>query len=146
MSANLYKIHKRVRVKCRLPLHMVDAQIAAHRAKFPAVSLVANTLVYDSFDFVWCPVCNGVNSMLREFGGDPRKTYKYGLRNVSVDYETDFIYCRNDKRTHLGHCGDIPLQRFPLFGLVVEHNDRYIMLCTECGSPMVINLSDTYAL
>lgn len=73
-----------------------------------------------------------------------KKKAQFGLRNIVVDYDTDYIFCRNTNENVLGKCGAEPLIRFPFLGLIYRHNGTDLMLCTSCASPMVLNTRLAY--
>ena len=67
--------------------------------------------------------------------------YQFGFRDAVVDYNNDKIYCWRDKSNFIGKCKEIPLVRISLFGVLLQHNNKKILLCPQpaCGQPMVIN-------
>jgi hypothetical protein len=143
VTVDLFKICTRLTLVRTLPQHIVQAQL---HACIRGTTGDSQCVLYDTAEFVWCPICDQVCSMIRGeqtiattavgAGGSKKKIYQYGLRNIVVDYDTDIIYCRNDKRNVLGKCGEEPLLRFPMFGLLLQHGDNHIMLCTQCAAPM----------
>lgn len=142
IMVDLFKLYTRVTLVCKLPAYMINAQLASTQNVFP--DLVGTPYgVYDSSEFVYCAVCSCMYSMVRAhpLHFQRNKTYRYGLRDPKVDYDTDFIYCRSARRNVIGCCDDVPLLRFSLFGLMLQHEGDHIMLCPQpsCGAPMQLD-------
>jgi hypothetical protein len=101
-----------------------------------------NTKLVDStIHFVVCRVCNTIYSMLHEFAAVYKNTYKFCLRDVSLEYCSNEIYCFKSKANHRGRCSDQPLQQISLLGRALVWNQRLIMLCPQegCGNPMTVD-------
>ncbi len=93
------------------------------------------------FMFVFCPVCETIYSLLRDFASVYKQNYTHGYRDVVSDYTTGAIYCRRTKTNHRGRCGEHPLMQLNLLGKMLLYNNKMIILCPQlkCGVPMVLD-------
>lgn len=139
ITVDLIKYHSRVSVIGRLPAHITQAQFHTCTQQF-AETANTDLAIYDSFDYLFCCVCHTVYSMVRDFKCNSKRVYRYGYRDVVVDHDTDFLYCDKNRSNHMGRCMDIPLVRLPLFGVMIKHDQKCILLCPRCTSPMVLNV------
>lgn len=126
-----------------LPLHYKQYQLEALKSKFD-LTMQNNAVLEQNLSFVFCPVCNTDYSIIIVF---PNKTtgkrmytqyYRCGLRDALVDYDTNEIFCRNNKCNILGRCKDQPLTRAPLLGRMMFRNNKCYMICPQegCGLKM----------
>lgn len=129
-------------VLCNLPLHYWRNQITAIQSRFGS-NATKGGLLHSMLYFVYCDVCGTVYSLLREFNSVYKQSYTYGYRDAVVDYDTDDIYCKNKKTTHIGTCAARPLTHVLLLGRVIQYQNKTILLCPQigCGMPMVLNTS-----
>jgi hypothetical protein len=157
VCVDLCKLHTRIRLITLLPAHMLEGQMMSTRKSFPQLVDTEHGL-YDSSEFAWCSVCGAIYSMGSETtragistvsvtstssSSTPgTKIYVHGHRDVIVDYDTDYIYCWQDRTTHVGRCRDTPLLRLPMFGVLLKHEQKYYMVCPQpdCGMPMVLDV------
>jgi hypothetical protein len=124
----------------QLPADYALNQIAACQNQFADLQLHdSNSLPTCVTDFVYCRVCETVYSLLRDASSQFRRQYKHGLRDPLVDLCTFQIYCRHSKSNHRGSCERQPLVQLALLGKMVVWNGRMIMLCPQCGHPMVLD-------
>jgi len=138
VSIDLIKLHTRVQVISRLPVHVIKGQLLAQQASFNCL-VGTKYAIYDNPEFVYCSVCNAKYSMTRQFNSSYKKVYMHGLRDAVVDYETDFVYCWRGKKNALGACSEVPLVRISLIGVLIRHDGEDIQLCGTCGLSMVLD-------
>lgn len=124
-----------------LPHSYRKCQLEAVQSVFPS----SNVIVAKMFMFVFCPICDRIYSLLRDFDSVYRRkakgTYTHGYRDVISDYTTGEIYCRGTKHNQRGKCGETPLAQINLLGKMMIYKNKMILLCPqlECGAPMVLN-------
>lgn len=140
IATRMISDRQRMRSVSVLPLHYWRNQISAIQSRFvrsASSNCILNTMIY----FVYCDVCGTVYSLLRDFNSVYKQSYTYGYRDAVVDYDTDDIYCKNKKASHLGKCGSMPLIHVLLLGNVIQYQNKTILLCPQlgCGMPMVLN-------
>lgn len=133
-----------------LPLSVTQNQIyaCATRLRITTALQTYNTqnnrpaqLLDSTLHFVICRVCNTIYSMLHEYGAVYKTTYRFCLRDVSLEYCSGKIYCIKSKANHRGRCADQPLEQISLLGRILVWNQRLIMLCPQpgCGNPMTVD-------
>jgi hypothetical protein len=130
---------QRIKTLSTLPLHYWRNQIEAIQGRFgvAGTECLLESMIY----FVYCEVCGTVYSLLRDFHSVYKQSYTYGYRDAVVDYQTDDIYCKNDKSNHMGTCASAPLTYVLLLGQVIQYQNKTILLCPQlgCGMPMVLD-------
>lgn len=138
--AEIVREKQRIRVVMDLPFHFTRNQIASIRQRF---GLGENSLALpeSAIYFVYCPVCNRVYSLLRDFDSSYVNNYGYGLRDAVVSYETNRLYCCRSKVNHRGSCATQELTRVCLLGKLLYFCGKAILLCPQpgCGMPMVLS-------
>jgi hypothetical protein len=137
IMVDLIKQHTRVVLVGRLPAHVIEGQFKAVQNQFKQL-VDSQYAVMDAFDFVWCSVCDALYSMVREFKSSFKKTYRHGLRDAIVDYDTDTCWCWRGKENHIGKCREVPLVRISLFGVMLRHGGRTVALCPGCAGQMIL--------
>jgi hypothetical protein len=137
-AAELLREKQRVRVICTLPLDITQRQLQAARDRFGCKD---GEYISDSLSFYFCPICDCIYSLLRDFNASFANNYKYGLRDAAVDYTTRLPYCRRGKKNHRGECGAQPLACIPLAGILLFYCNKRVMICPQpgCGMPMVLD-------
>jgi hypothetical protein len=140
LAAELQQDVLRFRMLGDLPHQYVVNQLDACQTRYHTKSLHA--ILSDCLYFCFCPICDTVYSLLREYAAPNRKPYQHGYLDARVDYRSDVMYC--DKRKVIGsrgRCGAQPLRKVFLLGKVFWFNDRTIILCPQeaCGMPMVLD-------
>ncbi len=121
------------------PLHYVENQIKACEERFGLEQ--AGVLLKEMSALVFCPVCETIYSLLRDFHSVYKADYEYGLRDAVVDYTDGQLYCNGNKVNHIGSCSERPLMRVPLVGELLKFKKKLILLCGQpkCGMPMVFD-------
>lgn len=124
----------------QLPYHTTKYQLETCQSRIPVLEQ-SNSLLHNSVHFVFCHVCDTIYSLLRDWHTVYIRSYKYGLRDVKVDYSNDILYCRRNKTNHKGKCSAQPLSQISLLGKMLISNGKMITLCPQlkCGQPMVID-------
>jgi len=137
-AAELLREKQRVRVICTLPLDVTQRQLQAARGRFGCTD---GNYISDSLSFYFCPICDCIYSLLRDFGTSFANNYKYGLRDAAVDYTTRLPYCRRGRENHRGKCGAQPLSCIPLAGILLFYCNKRLMICPQpgCGMAMVLD-------
>lgn len=130
---------QRIKTLSTLPLHYWRNQVEAIQGRFGVVG--TDCLLESMIYFVYCEVCGTVYSLLRDFHSVYKQSYTYGYRDAVVDYQTDDIYCKNNKSNHMGVCASAPLTYVLLLGQVIQYQNKTILLCPQlgCGMPMVLD-------
>jgi hypothetical protein len=115
-----------------LPVEAKEAQIRALERKWgtPAGS---GAFEATSARFYYCDVCNWVYTNVR---GLKSPFFRFGMRDVSCDYETLEVYCRAKpaRVNHRGKCGDTPLRYINLIGIRLAFGRIVVQLCVGCRS------------
>jgi len=137
-AAELMREKQRFRLICTLPLDIAQNQLKAVQQRFGTQD---GEYLSDSLLFYFCPICDCIYSLLRDFNGSFVNNYRYGLRDAQVDYLTREVFCRRGKTNHRGVCGKDPLSRIPLLGVMMFYCNKRIMLCPQpgCGMCMVFD-------
>ncbi len=124
-----------------LPKHYLDSQIKACQTRFQMedTKLVLEEMVH----FVFCPVCDTIYSLVRDFHSVYKANYEYGLRDAVCDYDTGLLYCKHDKTNQIGSCQGQPLMRVPLLGQFLKFKQKLILMCGQpgCGMPCVLDVN-----
>jgi hypothetical protein len=130
----------------QLPYHTTLYQLETCQSRMPALKQ-SNSILHNSVHFVFCRICDTVYSLLRDWHTVYIRSYKYGLRDVKVDYCKDILYCRRNKNNHKGKCSAQPLSQISLLGKMLISNGKMITLCPQlrCGQPMVIDTGQFHA-
>jgi hypothetical protein len=139
-TAEMVREKQRIRVVMDLPFHFTRNQIASIRQRF-GLREDSLGLPESAVYFVYCPVCNRVYSLLRDFDSSYVNNYGYGLRDAVVSYETNRLYCFRKKVNHRGSCASQELVRICLLGKLLYFCGKAILLCPQpgCGMPMVLS-------
>ena len=140
---DLMKVYIRVTIVRKLPAHYIIGQMKAAQSVFKE-TIESPHAVYDSFDFLWCSVCNSLYSMVREYKASFLKTYRHGYRDAIATYKDDHLYCWRNKTNVIGSCKLIPLIRFSLFGLVYHIDGKDVLACGTCCCPQVADVDLCY--
>ena len=137
-AAELVREKQRVRIICTLPWDITQKQLQAAQSRF---GCTGTDYLSDSLCFYFCPVCDCIYSLVRDFNASFANNYQYGLRDAAIDYITRLPYCRRGKKNHRGECGAEPLSCIPLAGILLFYCNKRIMLCPQegCGMAMVID-------
>lgn len=141
----LFREQQRIRELAWLPLEFIQSQIAAIRDRYGDMGGGDSrrmTILRDAIDLVFCPVCDTIYSLVRDFNSAYVNNYEFGLRDALVDYTTDKIYCKREKTiAHRGTCGTQELRRICLLGRLVLCRGKALMLCPQksCAMPMVLD-------
>jgi hypothetical protein len=140
--AELLKEKQRIRHHLWLPAEITAFQLQAVRQRIGLNRVTSDEwCLSDSVHLIFCPVCDSVYSLLREFNSMYVNNYGYGLRDAIVEYTTDRLFCRRSKVNHRGRCDQQELCKIPLLGRILYFGGKNIMLCPQpaCGLPMVID-------
>jgi hypothetical protein len=148
---------QRVRILCTLPPHYVRHQIQALQQRYGISN--PNEIPQECIDFVYCPACEKVYSLVRDFGPACASNYAYGLRDAATELSTGKTYCSrkpkggggeglfNNNNNNIstmkwrGDCRKQELRRIPLLGRLVKFVNKRILLCCQpgCGMAMVLD-------
>jgi hypothetical protein len=133
----LLREKQRIRVLAHLPHEFLQAQLRAIHQRF---GTRPGEFLKDAVVFRFCPVCDTIYTLVREFGGSYVNSYGYGMRDALVEYSTDRIFCRRSKVNHRGKCGVEPLAELTLLGKVLFYCGRQLLLCPQPGCGMAMAL------
>lgn len=136
----LFREKQRVRIVCTLPVRYMQNQLKALKQRY-GLKLHEPYVLKETVHFVYCPVCDSVYSLLRDFSSSYINSYGYGLRDAVVSYTSDKLYCKRSKVNHRGRCADQELVFIPLLGKMLHYQGKNIILCPQpnCGMPMVLD-------
>lgn len=136
----LFREKQRVRILCTLPMRYMKNQLRALKERY-GLKLNEPYVLKETIHFVYCPVCDSVYSLLRDFASSYINNYGYGLRDAVVSYTTDKLYCKRSKVNHRGRCADQELAFIPLLGKMLHFQGKVIIMCPQpkCGMPMVLD-------
>ncbi len=122
-----------------LPLSYTVNQISAIQGRYGT----GDKIVGSDLFFRFCPVCDTIYSIVREFKDDKRDVpdCSIGFQDALVDYQTNQLYCSQTKKTHRGVCGKVPLAGICILGKLLVYKGKSIILCPQesCGAPMSYN-------
>jgi hypothetical protein len=126
-----------------LPYHYVAAQMEALMNRF-SITKESRILLESNLYLVFCEICGTDYSLIRVFANQKtnKKTYnqyyRCGFRDVVVDYETNLMYCKRNKCTVKGRCGEKPLSQFPILGKAFWKDGKCYLICgqIDCGLKM----------
>jgi hypothetical protein len=122
----------------QLPHYMVRYQIEAVQSRSKHVQ-GSDFVLPSSIHFVYCSICERIYSLLRDFNTVFTRTYRYGLRDVSVEYSTGEMYCRQNRKHETGKCSGQPLTQISLLGRMLVFAGKMICPQVGCGALMVLD-------
>jgi hypothetical protein len=123
-----------------VPFHIMQAQVNAVQSQHHRCAQTGS-LLCDSIHFTYCPSCGSIYSTTKEFHSVFVQTYNVGLRDASVDFSTDRVYCRRRKGTAHEGCRTQELHRICILGKILIFGGKMYCICGQvnCGAIMVLD-------
>lgn len=142
VASEIIKETQKHHITVELPIHLALNQLEAAKSRV-SIQGFPNSVLKTALQFVYCSVCRMIYSLLRDFNGVYKTSYKLGLRDASVNYITDEVFCNQNRVNTRGSCSAQPLRQLNLLGKVMFFKKKLVMLCPQqgCCSPMAMDSS-----